>query len=73
MTNRLCQILGIKYPIIQGAMQWVSDASLVIAVSNAGGLGMLATADADPDVVREQIKEIKAATDKPFGVNITLI
>lgn len=73
MQNRVCQILGIKYPIIQGAMQWVSDSSLVSAVSEAGGLGVLATADADKEVVRAEIKKIKQATEKPFAVNITIL
>ena len=73
MQNRVCEILGIKYPIIQGAMQWVSDASLVSAVSEAGGLGVLATADADKEVIRKEIWQVREATDKPFAVNITLL
>ena len=73
MQNRVCKILGIKYPIIQGAMQWVSDASLVSAVSKAGGLGVLATADADKEVIRGEILQVREATDNPFAVNITLI
>ena len=73
MQNRVCEVLGIKYPMIQGAMQWVSDASLVSAVSKAGGLGVLATADAEKEVIRKEIWQVRAATDKPFAVNITLI
>ena len=73
MQNEVCQILGIKYPIIQGAMQWISDSSLVAAVSNSGGLGVLATADYEKEVIRAEIRKIKATTDKPFAVNITMI
>ena len=73
MVNRVTKVLGIKYPIIQGAMQWVSDSSLVSAVSNAGGLGVLATADADKEDIRKEIRAIKEATKNPFAVNITLI
>lgn len=73
MKNRVCEILGIKYPIIQGAMQWVSDSSLVSAVSNAGGLGVLATADMEAEAARSEIKKIRQATDKPFAVNITIL
>ena len=65
--------MGIKYPIIQGAMQWVSDASLVSAVSEAGGFGVLATADADKEFVRAEINKIRRATKKPFAVNITIL
>ncbi|MCL1990868.1 MAG: nitronate monooxygenase [Defluviitaleaceae bacterium] len=73
MTNRVCQALGIKYPIIQGAMQWVSDASLVASVSEAGGFGVLASADAQKENIRVEIKKVKRATTKPFAVNITII
>ncbi len=69
----ICKLLGIKYPIFQGAMAWIADASLAGAVSNAGGLGIIAAGNAPADVVREEIKKVKELTDKPFGVNIMLL
>lgn len=65
--------LGIKYPIIQGGMAWVADSSLAAAVSNAGGLGIIAAANAPVDYIRDEIKKTKKLTDKPFGVNIMLL
>ncbi len=73
MKSELCDILGIKYPIFQGAMAWIADASLASAVSNAGGLGIIAAGNAPGDVVREEIRKTKELTDKPFGVNIMLL
>ncbi len=73
MKTRLTELLGIKYPVIQGGMAWVADARLASAVSNAGGLGLIAAANAPVDVVREQIRKAKQMTDKPFGVNIMLM
>ena len=73
MKSDLCSILGIKYPIFQGAMAWIADASLASAVSNAGGLGIIAAGNAPADVVRKQIRDTKKLTDKPFGVNIMLL
>lgn len=73
MKNRVCELLGIKYPIFQGAMAWVSDGKLAAAVSNAGGLGIIAGGNADGEIVRAEIKIAKALTDKPFGVNIMLL
>lgn len=73
MKTQLCEILGIQYPVLQGGMAWVANASLASAVSNAGGLGLIAAANAPADVVREEIRKTKAATDKPFGVNIMLM
>lgn len=73
MNNRVCDLLGIRYPIIQGAMQWVSDASLVIAASNAGALGVLATAGKDKAYTLAQIQQIKQRTQQPFAVNITIL
>ena len=72
MTN-ICDLLNIKYPIIQGGMAWVSDSSLAAAVSNAGGLGIIAGANAPANLIREEIKKAKELTDKPFGVNIMLL
>lgn len=73
MKNRVCELLGIKYPIFQGAMAWVSDGKLAAAVSNAGGLGIIAGGNADGEIVRKEIRLAKALTDKPFGVNIMLL
>ena len=66
-------MLGIKYPVFQGAMAWIADASLASAVSEAGGLGIIAAGNAPADVVREEIRKCKELTDKPFGVNIMLL
>ena len=65
--------LGVKYPIIQGGMAWVADSSLASAVSNAGGLGIIAAANAPIDYIRDEIRKAKKLTDKPFGVNIMLL
>ncbi|MBU3156304.1 enoyl-[acyl-carrier-protein] reductase FabK [Clostridium estertheticum] len=65
--------LGVKYPIIQGGMAWVADSSLASAVSNAGGLGIIAAANAPTDYVRNEIRKAKELTDKPFGVNVMLL
>ncbi len=73
MKTRLCEMLGIKYPIFQGAMAWIADASLAAAVSEAGGLGIIAAGNAPADVVREEIRKCRELTDKPFGVNIMLL
>ena len=71
--NRICELLGIEYPIIQGGMAWVATAELAASVSNAGGLGLIAAGGAPADVVREQIKKARTLTDKPFGVNVMLM
>lgn len=71
--NRICELLGIEYPIIQGGMAWVATAELAAAVSNAGGMGLIAAGGAPADVVREQIKKARTLTDKPFGVNVMLM
>lgn len=73
MDNNICNLLNIEYPIFQGAMAWVSDSSLAAAVSNAGGLGIIAGASAPASFVREEIRKVKELTDKPFGVNIMLL
>jgi NAD(P)H-dependent flavin oxidoreductase YrpB (nitropropane dioxygenase family) len=72
--TRITEMLGIKYPIIQGAMMWLSRAEMVAAVSNAGGLGIMASLTF-PTVseLREEIRKVKSLTDKPFAVNITLL
>jgi enoyl-[acyl-carrier protein] reductase II len=68
----LSELLGIEHPVIQGGMAWVSTAELVAAVSEAGGLGILGGGNAPPDYVRDQIRQTKTITSKPFGVNIPL-
>ncbi|MDD3223172.1 MAG: enoyl-[acyl-carrier-protein] reductase FabK [Clostridium sp.] len=73
IKSRLCETIGIKYPIIQGAMAWIADSSLASAVSNAGGLGIIAAANAPVDYIRDEIRKAKELTDKPFGVNIMLL
>lgn len=71
-SSRVCNILGSKYPIIQGGMAWIADASLAAAVSNAGGVGII-TGTAPIEWIREEIRKAKELTDKPFGVNIMLM
>ena len=73
MKTEITKLLGIQYPIIQGGMAWVAECHLAAAVSNAGGLGLIGAANAPADWVREQIREAKKLTDKPFGVNIMLM
>jgi enoyl-[acyl-carrier protein] reductase II len=73
IETRITQLLGIKYPVFQGGMAWVSSASLVAAVSNAGGLGILGAGSMEPELVRKEIQKIKSLTDKKFGVNIMLM
>ena len=73
MKTRVTELLGIEYPIIQGGMAWVADHHIAAAVSEAGGLGLIAAANAPAQWVREQIREAKKLTDKPFGVNIMLM
>ncbi|UCH50865.1 MAG: nitronate monooxygenase [Chloroflexota bacterium] len=74
IKTRITELLGIKYPIIQGGMMWISRAELVAAVSNAGGLGIItAFTFPTPDELAAEIKKTKELTDKPFGVNVTLL
>jgi enoyl-[acyl-carrier protein] reductase II len=73
MQNRVTQLFGIKYPIIQAGMIWASGWRLASAVSNAGGLGLIGAGSMYPDVLREHIQKCKAATNKPFGVNVPLL
>lgn len=73
MENRITTLFGIQHPIIQAGMIWCSGWELASAVSNAGGLGLLGSGSMYPDVLREQIRKTKAATDKPFGVNLPLL
>lgn len=71
--TRITELLGIKYPIFQGGMAWIAEAELAAAVSNAGGLGLIAGGSAPIDYLREQIRKCRSLTDKPFGVNIMLM
>ena len=73
MNNKITQLFGIKYPIIQGGMIWNSGYKLASAVSNAGGLGLIGAGSMYPDVLREHIQKCKQATDKPFGVNVPML
>lgn len=72
-NNRITDLFGIKYPIIQGGMVWASGWRLAAAVSNAGGLGLLGAGSMPPEVLREHISKIKKATDKPWGINVPLM
>lgn len=73
MKTRITELLGIEYPIIQGGMAWVAESHLAAAVSAAGGLGLIGGANAPAEVIRNYIREVKAVTDKPFGVNVMLM
>ncbi len=73
MTNRITSLFNIKYPIIQGGMVWCSGWKLATAVSNAGGLGLIGAGSMHPDTFQEHIQKAKAATNKPFGVNVPLL
>lgn len=73
MANRITSLFNIQYPIIQAGMIWCSGWELASAVSNAGGLGLIGSGSMYPDVLREQIRKCKAATSKPFGVNVPLL
>jgi enoyl-[acyl-carrier protein] reductase II len=71
--NRICELLDIKYPIIQGGMAWVANAPLAAAVSNAGGLGIIAAGNAPKEVIKNEIDNCRKFTDKTFGVNVMLL
>lgn len=71
--NRICDLFGIKYPVIQGGMVWCSGWRLASAVSSAGGLGLIGAGSMHPEVLREHIQKCKKATDNPFGVNVPLM
>ena len=71
--NPVCEMLGIRYPVFQGGMAWIADAELAAAVSNAGGLGLIAAMNSNGEQLREQIKKAKTLTDKTFGVNLMLM
>ena len=71
--NAISSLFGIRYPIVQGGMIWVSGWKLASAVSNAGGLGLIGSGSMYPDVLRDHIQKCKKATDKPFGVNVPML
>ena len=72
-NNAICKLLNIKYPIFQGGMAWIGTAELASAVSNAGGLGIIGAGHMPPEILRAEIQKCKSWTDKPFGVNVTLL
>lgn len=72
IRSKVCDLLGIEYPIIQGGMAWISESALAAAVSNAGGLGVISCVNTGPDVIREEIRKCKKLTNKPFALNIML-
>lgn len=73
MKTKITELLGIKYPILQGGMAWIAEHKLASAVSNAGGAGIIAGGSAPCEVIREEIRKTKELTDKPFGLNIMLM
>ena len=73
LSTPVTELLGIKYPVFQGGMAWISDGRLAAAVSNGGGLGIIASGNAPAEYVRNEIRKAKSMTDKPFGVNIMLL
>jgi enoyl-[acyl-carrier protein] reductase II len=73
MRSRVCEMLGIEYPIFQGAMAWIANASLAAAVSEAGGLGIIAGGTAPVGLIRSEVRKAKEITSKPIGVNIMLL
>ncbi|WP_300524407.1 enoyl-[acyl-carrier-protein] reductase FabK [Aminiphilus sp.] len=72
-STRLNELLRIDYPILQGGMAWVADAQLAAAVSNGGGLGIIAAANVPPEILDQELVKIRTLTDKPFGLNIMLL
>ena len=73
MKNRITELFGIRYPVVSGGMVWCSGWRLASAVSNCGGLGLLGAGSMHPDTLREHIRRMKEATDKPWGVNVPLL
>lgn len=73
IKSAICEMLGIEYPVFQGGMAWIADGKLAAAVSNGGGLGIIAAGNAPADYVRQQIQVAKSITNKPIGVNIMLL
>ena len=73
IQSKLCEMLGIQYPVFQGGMAWIADGKLAAAVSEGGGLGIIGAGNAPASYVREQIGVVRSRTDKPFGVNVMLL
>ena len=73
IKSAICELLGIKYPVFQGGMAWIADGKLAAAVSNGGGLGIIAAGNAPASYVRQQIQIARSLTEKPIGVNIMLM
>lgn len=73
IQSPICDILGIEYPVFQGGMAWIADAQLAAAVSNAGGLGIIAAMNTPAEKLREEIRSAQKLTDKPFAVNVMLM
>ncbi|MBO5521080.1 MAG: nitronate monooxygenase, partial [Eubacterium sp.] len=73
MRSELCRMLGIRYPVFQGGMAWIADGTLAAAVSNGGGLGIIAAGNAPGEWVREQVRHARTLTDRPIGVNVMLM
>ena len=73
MENKICKLFGIRYPLVQGGMVWISGAKLASAVSQAGGLGLIGSGSMPAEVLREHIRKAKSLTDKPFGVNVPML
>lgn len=73
LKTPICELVGIEYPVFQGGMAWIADASLAAAVSEGGGLGIIAAMNAGADWLRGQIAELRKKTSKPFGVNVMLM
>lgn len=73
IKSKICDLLGIRYPVFQGGMAWIADAALAAAVSNAGGLGIISGMNLQGEQLREEIKKCRELTDKPFGVNVMLM
>lgn len=73
MAKSICEVLGIKYPVLQGGMAWISDAGMAAAVSNAGGAGIISCGGRTTEYVRDEIRRCRELTDKPFGVNVMLM
>ena len=73
IRSEICELLGIEYPVFQGGMAWIADASLAAAVSEGGGLGIISAMNAGADYLRNQIRQVREKTEKPFGVNIMLM
>lgn len=73
INTKICELLGIRYPIFQGGMAWVADAALAAAVSNAGGLGIIAAMNMNGEQLRAEIGRLREVCDKPFGVNVMLM